>query len=174
MNFRSSFLENLESQGGFGRADLLAALALYDDDPNRINTILSDLDKVTTADVQQAAKKYLVPANRTIDRSPPGRRWQMTVQITRRAVSLQPIAGPSWLRRLLRGRAVRDGRRRQRAAGGRARAAVPAGAARREDAAERAARHRHAADGDAEGLDHADGAVRATRAIRPISPASRR
>ena len=47
VNFRSSFLESLESQGGFGRADLLAALALYDDDPNRINTILSDLDKVT-------------------------------------------------------------------------------------------------------------------------------
>src|SRR6266550_4400409 len=73
VNFRSSFLENHESGGGFGRADLLAALALYDDDPNRINTILSDLDKVTTADVQQAAKKYLVPANRTsIDRRPEG------------------------------------------------------------------------------------------------------
>ena len=73
VNFRSSFLENLESQAGFGRADLLAALALYDDDPNRINTILSDLDKVTTADVQQAAKKYLVPTNRTsIDRRPEG------------------------------------------------------------------------------------------------------
>ena len=73
VNFRSSFLENLESQGGFGRADLLAALALYDDNPNRINTILSDLDKITTSDVQQAAKKYLVPTNRTvIDRRPEG------------------------------------------------------------------------------------------------------
>src|SRR3954453_20513675 len=73
VNIRSSFLENLESQAGLGRADLLAALALYGDDPNRINTILSDLDKVTTADVQQAAKKYLVPANRTtIDRRPEG------------------------------------------------------------------------------------------------------
>ena len=73
VNFRSSFLESLESQAGFGRADLLAALALYDDDPNRINTILADLDKVTVADVQQAAKKYLVPANRTIiDRRPGG------------------------------------------------------------------------------------------------------
>src|SRR4051812_17021017 len=71
VNFRSSFLENLESGGGFGRADLLAALALYDDDPLRINTILTDLDKVTTSDVQQAAKKYLVPTNRTvIDRRP--------------------------------------------------------------------------------------------------------
>ena len=50
-----------------------AALALYDDNPNRINTILSDLDKMTALDVQQAAKKYLVPANRTIiDRRPGG------------------------------------------------------------------------------------------------------
>ena len=75
MNFRSSFLENLEGGGipGFGRADLLAALALYDDNPNRINTILADLDKVTVAQVQQAAKKYLVPSNRTsIDRRPEG------------------------------------------------------------------------------------------------------
>jgi zinc protease len=71
VNLRSSFLENLESGSGFGRADLLAALALYDDDPNRINTILTDLDKVTAAEVQQAAKKYLVPSNRTsIDRRP--------------------------------------------------------------------------------------------------------
>src|SRR5215510_3877102 len=73
LNFRSSVLEGLESQSGFGRADLLAALALYDDDPNRINTILADLDKVTTAEVQAAAKKYLVPSNRTsIDRRPEG------------------------------------------------------------------------------------------------------
>jgi predicted Zn-dependent peptidase len=75
VNFRSSFLENLEGGGipGFGRADLLAALALYDDNPNRINTILADLDKVTAAQVQQAAKTYLVPANRTsIDRRPEG------------------------------------------------------------------------------------------------------
>jgi len=75
VNFRSSFLENLEGGiiPGFGRADLLAALALYDDDPNRINTILSDLDKVTAAEVRAAAQKYLVPSNRTvIDRVPEG------------------------------------------------------------------------------------------------------
>ena len=71
VNFRSLFLDNIES--GFGRADLLAALALYDDDPNRINTILSDLDKVTAAEVRAAAKKWLVPSNRTvIDRRPEG------------------------------------------------------------------------------------------------------
>ncbi len=75
VNLRSLFLENLEGGiiPGFGRADLLAALALYDDNPNRINTILTDLDKVTVAEVQQAAKKYLVPTNRTtIDRRPEG------------------------------------------------------------------------------------------------------
>ena len=73
INFRSSFLENIEAGAvpGFGLSDLLAALALYDDNPNRINTILADLDRITTADVQQAAKKYLVPSNRTsIDRRP--------------------------------------------------------------------------------------------------------
>jgi zinc protease len=75
VNFRSQFLESLEGGiiPGFGRADLLAALALYDDNPNRINTILSDLDKVSAADVRAAARKYLVPANRTvIDRIPEG------------------------------------------------------------------------------------------------------
>src|SRR3989449_4916827 len=71
VNFRSSFLENIE--GGFGRSDLLAALALYDDDPNRINTILGELEKVTTTEVREAARKYLVPTNRTwIDRRPEG------------------------------------------------------------------------------------------------------
>jgi predicted Zn-dependent peptidase len=75
VNFRSQFLENLEGGiiPGFGRADLLAALSLYDDDPNRINTILTDLDKITAADVRAAARKYLVPTNRTvIDRVPEG------------------------------------------------------------------------------------------------------
>src|SRR5262249_61083173 len=75
VNFRSSFLESLEGGTipGFGRADLLAALALYDDDPNRINTILGELDKVTAADIQQAARHHPVPATRTsIDRRPDG------------------------------------------------------------------------------------------------------
>jgi len=75
INFRSSFLESLEGGfiPGFGRSDLLAALALYDDNPNRINTILSDLDKITAADVRTAARRWLVPTNRTtIDRVPEG------------------------------------------------------------------------------------------------------
>ena len=72
VNFRSSFLENLESGAGFGRADLLAALALYDDDPNRINTILTDLEKVTTAEVQAPRRNTWCP--RTAPRSIAGRK----------------------------------------------------------------------------------------------------
>jgi predicted Zn-dependent peptidase len=70
---RSSFLDDLE--GGFmplfGRTNLLAAFALFDDDPGRINTILGELEKVTVEDVKAAAAKWLVPANRTsIDSRP--------------------------------------------------------------------------------------------------------
>jgi zinc protease len=70
---RSGFLENVE--GGFmplfGRANLLAAFALFDNDPGRINTILDELDKVTVEDVKAAAAKWFVPANRTsIDSRP--------------------------------------------------------------------------------------------------------
>jgi predicted Zn-dependent peptidase len=70
---RSAFLEDLE--GGFmprlGRANLLAAFALFDDDPGRINTILGELDKVTVDDVKAAANRWFVPTNRTsIDSRP--------------------------------------------------------------------------------------------------------
>ncbi len=72
-SLRSGFLENIE--GGFmprfGRANLLAAFALFDDDPKRINTILDELDKVTVADVKAAAARWFVPTNRTsIDSRP--------------------------------------------------------------------------------------------------------
>jgi predicted Zn-dependent peptidase len=64
---RSSFFDDMEAGGMplFGRANLLAAFALFDDDPARINTILSELDKVTLEDVKAAAAKWLAPSNRT-------------------------------------------------------------------------------------------------------------
>ena len=70
---RSSFLE--EQEGGmmprFGRANLLAAFALFDDDPGRINTILAELDKVTVDDVKAAAGRWFVKTNQTsIDSRP--------------------------------------------------------------------------------------------------------
>jgi len=70
---RSSFLENVEGGGlpRFGRANLMAAFALFDNDPSRINTILDELDKVTVADVKAAAARWFVTTNRTsIDSRP--------------------------------------------------------------------------------------------------------
>jgi zinc protease len=73
---RSGFLEDME--GGmmprFGRANLLAAFALFDDNPGRINTILEELDKVTVEDVKAAAARWLVKSNQTsIDSRPAGK-----------------------------------------------------------------------------------------------------
>jgi predicted Zn-dependent peptidase len=70
---KSSFLEDME--GGmmprFGRANLLAAFALFDNDPSRVNSILTELDKVTVEDVKAAAGRWFVPTNRTsIDSRP--------------------------------------------------------------------------------------------------------
>jgi predicted Zn-dependent peptidase len=70
---KSGFFDDLAGRGipGFGRANLLAAFALFDDDPNRINTLLDEMEKITTADVKAAAERYLVKTNRTvIDRRP--------------------------------------------------------------------------------------------------------
>jgi len=69
VRFRSNFYDQLEST--FGKANLLAALALFHDDPSRINRIVSAYEVVTAEQIQSAAKKYLLPTNRTaIDRVP--------------------------------------------------------------------------------------------------------
>jgi predicted Zn-dependent peptidase len=63
---RSDLYDKIEQFGGFGRADLLASLALFDDDPSRINAIESEFRKVTPALLQKTAQEYLRPGNRTI------------------------------------------------------------------------------------------------------------
>jgi len=69
VRFRSNFYDQLEST--FGKANLLASFALFNDDPSRINQVLPAYDAVTAEQIQSAAKKYLVPDNRTaIDRVP--------------------------------------------------------------------------------------------------------
>jgi predicted Zn-dependent peptidase len=72
VKLRSDFYSNLEQLNGFGKADLLACFALFDDDPNRINTILGEFAKVTPEQVQAAAREYLRPTNRTIVQVLPG------------------------------------------------------------------------------------------------------
>ncbi|HWI19906.1 MAG TPA: pitrilysin family protein [Vicinamibacterales bacterium] len=64
---RSAFFDEMEGGGMplFGRANLLGVFALFDDDPARINTILTEIDKITLEDVKAAANKWFVPTNRT-------------------------------------------------------------------------------------------------------------
>jgi predicted Zn-dependent peptidase len=69
VRFRSNFYDQIESTQG--RANLLASFALFHDDPSRINKVVEQFTAVTGAQVQEVAKKVLVPTNRTaIDRVP--------------------------------------------------------------------------------------------------------
>ena len=63
---RSRMYAEYESFVGFGRANLLAAFALFDDDPARINRLEDEFRKVTPELIQKTAKEYLRPTNRTI------------------------------------------------------------------------------------------------------------
>ena len=64
IKFRSDLYSMLST--GFGRADLLASFALFDDDPARINTIEKMIDGVTPELIQRTAQEYLRPTNQTI------------------------------------------------------------------------------------------------------------
>jgi predicted Zn-dependent peptidase len=66
VKFRSQYYDMLSSIFGFGRADLLASFALFDDNPARINDLENQFRKVTPELIQKTVKEYLRPANRTI------------------------------------------------------------------------------------------------------------
>lgn len=66
IKWRSNFYNNASETFGFGRADLLASLALYDDNPARINEFESEIMKVTPEIIQATAQEYLRSSNRTI------------------------------------------------------------------------------------------------------------
>jgi predicted Zn-dependent peptidase len=69
VRYRSNFYSQLESS--FGKTHLLSALALFRDNPQQINSLLTPFENVTTAQVKAAAAKYMVATNRTvIDRVP--------------------------------------------------------------------------------------------------------
>ncbi len=73
VKLRSSFYSELESFAGFGRANLLASFALFDDDPDRINRLEAEFAKVTPDLVMKTAQTYLAPTNRTIVTIVPGK-----------------------------------------------------------------------------------------------------
>ncbi len=66
VKWRSQFYNEVSSSFGFGRADLLASLALYDDDPASINRFEAEIMKVTPQLMLETAEEYLRPTNRTI------------------------------------------------------------------------------------------------------------
>ena len=66
VKMRSQLYDDIEGFFGFGRADLLASLALFDDDPGRINRLEDEFRKVTPQLLLATAKEYLRPTNRTI------------------------------------------------------------------------------------------------------------
>lgn len=66
IKMRSSLYSDIGATYGFGRADLLASFALFDDNPARINDLEQSFKKLTPAVIQKTAKEYLVPTNRTI------------------------------------------------------------------------------------------------------------
>jgi zinc protease len=66
VKLRSGLYDTMTQFGGFGRADLLASFALFDDKPENINQIEANFRKVTPALIQRTAKEYLRRTNRTV------------------------------------------------------------------------------------------------------------
>jgi predicted Zn-dependent peptidase len=64
---RFSFVNGLQVTGGFGgRADRLAEGWTFYRDPNHVNKVLGEFDRVTLADLNALARERLVPTNRVI------------------------------------------------------------------------------------------------------------
>jgi zinc protease len=66
VKLRSHLYDTIGSQGGFGLVDLLASFALFDDNPGRVNSLVSEYEKVTPELIQKTAQEYLRPENRTV------------------------------------------------------------------------------------------------------------
>ncbi len=66
VKLRSGLYDTLQQFGGFGRADLLASFALFDNKPENINAIEANFRKVTPQLIQKTAKEYLRSTNRTV------------------------------------------------------------------------------------------------------------
>ena len=66
VRLRSGLYGLLDSSSRFGMAGLLAAFALFDDDPGRINQIEAELLAVTPELIQKTMGEYMIPSNRTV------------------------------------------------------------------------------------------------------------
>ena len=66
IKIRSSLYDNVSQYFGFGRADLLACFAIFDDDPNYINKLEEEFRKVTPELIKKTVAEYLRSSNRTV------------------------------------------------------------------------------------------------------------
>lgn len=66
IKMRSYLYDSMTQFGGFGRANLLACFALFDDDPAKINTLEANFRSVTPDLLQRTAREYLRKTNRTV------------------------------------------------------------------------------------------------------------
>jgi zinc protease len=66
VKIRAQLYDELDAFSGFGKADLLAAYALFDDAPQNVNHILEGFEKVTPDLVQKTAQEWLRKTNRTV------------------------------------------------------------------------------------------------------------
>ena len=66
VKWRSGFYDTITDNFGFGRADLLASLALFDDEPQLINEFEKAIVNVTPELILATAREYLRPTNRTV------------------------------------------------------------------------------------------------------------
>jgi len=69
---RSSLYDSMAEFGGFGRANLMACFALFDDDPSRIDSLEADFRRVTPHVVERTAQEYLRKTARTVLLIEPG------------------------------------------------------------------------------------------------------
>jgi zinc protease len=69
---RSGLFDMMEQFSGFGRLDMLASFALFDNAPNRINQLEAEFAKVTPELIQRTAQEYLRAGNRTVYTIIPG------------------------------------------------------------------------------------------------------
>ena len=66
VKMRSGLYDAMSSFYGIGKLNLLAAFALFDNNPSKINTLEAEFKKVTPELIRKTAREYLRPTNRTI------------------------------------------------------------------------------------------------------------
>ncbi len=66
VKMRSGLYDRIGGQFGLGKVDLLASFALFDNNPNEINSLEEEFRKVTPELIKKTADEYLRRGNRTI------------------------------------------------------------------------------------------------------------